>query len=585
MKTSAETKYNKLIILLILALACVITAGLFVGSLNSPKTYWSVVATANKPTYAVYELQGTSNVDTVKIYVGEIKRYAEEGAEVQFCFNTSESAVRGSSHVAEFSKYFNPQTSMQYGWTTVCASKAISSRFVKIKVGGTLNIYEVAFFDSNGNKIPFKHLGTKPYDGNYSQNVKGDTAGNVKDEQSTAIFRPSRINSVTSADSDLLKAVKSLINRDGSYVSKNVMPLGVATYSLGVLIFGANTFGIRIISFLAFVAFMWLAYVFCKKLFGKNKNGVLYLALILSSLIAITTALSGTAIALNVLLLLACYYFAYSYYKEGKETSIVLCGLCFALAINVYSASVFALIGLAVIIAIRVIKDKKINVLNTVIAFVVLPIIITLLSVALCSIINYSSYYATANYFAIATKSFASGFKGEWNLSSLKALLGLESQILINEKDSSYIGKLYAFVNPAFTYFVIACTLCACVWYIYGKVNKKPSALSQIIKANTEQLFVMTSAFVSCLAITLFSVKSFGVMGLTWLYACMVGYAVLTLKAIKEFTIVKRNQIVLSVYYALLAVVAIFFLVGFVGAVGFSVKTAFADSLYRWFLA
>jgi|BioPla2DNA2_1021312.scaffolds.fasta_scaffold20327_1 dolichyl-phosphate-mannose-protein mannosyltransferase len=228
--------------------------------------------------------------------------------------------------------------------------KAKTLRLRVQRIGGTLN--EIVFFEKGSNE-PIKNFTI-----NTSKLGKNDRGSveNLFDEQDIGDYENNFMNSTYFDEIYHPRTAFEHIYRMEPYETTHP-PLGKVIMALGMLIFGVNPFGWRIMGTLFGVAMVPVMYLFGKKIFGKRIYGFISAFLIAFECMHFAQTRIGTIDSYACLFVLLAYYFMYDSfmnksYEIGFKKSLLpllLAGICWGLGSASKWTAVYAGGGLAVL--------------------------------------------------------------------------------------------------------------------------------------------------------------------------------------------------------------------------------------------
>lgn len=115
-------------------------------------------------------------------------------------------------------------------------------------------------------------------------------------------------------------------------------PLGMLLIAIGIIIFGMNSFGWRLIPNLAGIALIGIMYLFAKRLFGSRRGAIIASILLMFDFMHFSLNRMASIDSTATLFIVLEYYFLYSYlifkHKEQHNQSIIAlfwCGIFFGL--------------------------------------------------------------------------------------------------------------------------------------------------------------------------------------------------------------------------------------------------------------
>ena len=126
-------------------------------------------------------------------------------------------------------------------------------------------------------------------------------------------------------------------------------PLGKEILSLGILLFGMNPFGWRIMGTLFGVAMLPVMYLLLKRLFGGTGVPALGASLLATDFMHFTQTRIATIDSYGVFFILLMFYFLLLWTEEERPWQLALCGLSFGLGAASKWICLYAGLGLAVL--------------------------------------------------------------------------------------------------------------------------------------------------------------------------------------------------------------------------------------------
>ena len=264
------------------------------------------------------------------------------------------------------------------GWVKLCSDVTYSTRnYLYIATKSTVKINEVAFVGKNdkGVKTLLKAtpLASGGKNGLYtsfkeSAEINKDDDGKalanlLVDEQNK--FDINRISDdkynndkrtvFTESESYTLDGIRDLYAGRGTFVDKTVNPAAQYLMGLGVLVFGANTVGLRIVPLLFTLGTLAMLFLFGKLAFNKDVFGFLFAFLFATGGFSLGFATLGAADALMSFFIVCTAFSVYKFCRKGISSknpskglvNIMIGGMAYALAMlcktkALYFAPVFA---------------------------------------------------------------------------------------------------------------------------------------------------------------------------------------------------------------------------------------------------
>ena len=245
---------NDYIIMASMTLLYLVIALINLGSLHVPNTYWKPAAAGES---FIVDLGREADISRVYYYPG-----IDEGHYTGGTYKLEYADADGS---------FTPLASIEKKELYIWKYHNVSARTNRIRItvtspGGTLN--EIGFFESGSTK-PLTDIKL------IEMNINNRSIGSIEslfDEQHKIPYKPSFLTGMYFDEIYHARTAYEHIHRMEPYESTHP-PLGKIFISLGILLFGMNPFGWRIIGTLFGAAMIPLMYLFGKKLFGKSFYG------------------------------------------------------------------------------------------------------------------------------------------------------------------------------------------------------------------------------------------------------------------------------------------------------------------------
>ncbi len=222
-------------------------------------------------------------------------------------------------------------------------------KFIVEKPGGTLN--EIGIFGSDRN-TPLK---VNIIDKNQEKEDDGRIE-NLFDEQKFARFSPSYMTSTYFDEIYHARTAYEFIHHITPYENTHP-PLGKVFISLGIMVFGMNPLGWRIVGTLFGAAMLPIMYMFGFKIFKKRFYAFFTAALMMFDFMHFAQTRIATVDVYGTFFVILMYYFMYDYftkksYNVGFKKSLIplfLCGITFGLGSASKWIGLYAGGGLAVL--------------------------------------------------------------------------------------------------------------------------------------------------------------------------------------------------------------------------------------------
>lgn len=227
-------------------------------------------------------------------------------------------------------------------------------------------ISEITFYEK-GSKVPIKEFTFEEFS-TKQPNDKGSVK-NLFDEQDKHSYYNTYMNSSYFDEIYHPRTALENIERLEPYETTHP-PLGKAIMALGILLFGMNPFGWRIMGTLFGAAMIPAMYLLGKKMFNKRIFGFISAFLMMFDCMHFTQTRIGTIDSYPTLFLILTYFFMYDVfmkksYKQGfKQTlkPLLLAGICWALGSASKWTAVYAAFGIAILfIVAKVLEIRDYN--------------------------------------------------------------------------------------------------------------------------------------------------------------------------------------------------------------------------------
>jgi dolichyl-phosphate-mannose--protein O-mannosyl transferase len=223
----------------------------------------------------------------------------------------------------------------------------------KIKIiadSGGAEIGEIGFFE-NGSQKPIN--GLKIIEKNVDSHDNG-TVENLFDEPEKVVFNPSIINSTYFDEIYHARTAYEHLHRIEPFESTHP-PLGKLFIGLGIIIFGMNAFGWRIIGTLFGVLMVPLMYLFGKKLFDGKFYGFCAAFLMMFDFMHFSQSRIATIDIYGTFFVILMFYYMYDYFiNKSYELDfsqslkpLFLSGLFFGLGVASKWIALYGATGLA----------------------------------------------------------------------------------------------------------------------------------------------------------------------------------------------------------------------------------------------
>ncbi len=227
-----------------------------------------------------------------------------------------------------------------------------SQDFSLMTYSGELRIREMAFFDTQGNRVNVQAL--------------GEIAVPIVDEPDTVPEVPSYLNGMYFDELYHARTAYEHLKGMDPYENSHP-PLGKVFIMLGVALLGMNTFGWRVVGTFFGVGMVPIFYMFGKRLFKKPEYALLGAVLFAFDFMHFTQTRIATIDVYAVFFILLMYYYMYQYYSmsfytDGLKATIKplgLAGLFFALGAATKWICIYAGLGLAVLLFLSLLRRYR----------------------------------------------------------------------------------------------------------------------------------------------------------------------------------------------------------------------------------
>ncbi len=463
-------------------------------------------------------------------------------------------------------------------------------KFIVNEPGGTLN--EIGFFEKD----------SKEQIKNFKIIDKTNNIGSVEnlfDEQEKAAYLPTYLNGTYFDEIYHARTAYEHLNFIEPFENTHP-PLGKLFISLGIIIFGMNPFGWRIIGTLFGVAMVPIMYLFGKKVFGKTFYAFCTAFLMMFDFMHFTQSRISTIDIYGTFFIILMYYYMFDYYvNKSYETGfknslkpLFLSGLFFGMGAASKWIAIYGGAGLALLFFKsryneykeykKLYKNKRtrkipwlssfisLNIKATMIAcvlfFVIIPVIIYFLSYLpilnipgktnwLQEVIGYQKHMYNYHSTLKASHGFSSPW---WEWPIIKKPTWFYSGSTLSGK----VSTIATMGNPA-------------IWWT-GIITVFTSLFIAISKKDKKM-------FVIFIAITFQYVPWVLVPRITWIYHFFstIPFVILSIVYMIKYLLEKYPGLKYGVY-AYLAVVAILFIVFYPVISGFGASQEYINGL-KWF--
>jgi dolichyl-phosphate-mannose-protein mannosyltransferase len=354
-----------------------------IGSLNTPRSGWTPVV-ANESFYI--DFKSEYPVDYVYLFQGNLpkidyKIYSGSPNNWNLLYNLS-------------------KENFVLSWSSIPVNSTTRYlRFVAASPGGELD--EIVVYTGNYRKIPISKDSIVCESGNCGTGNR--SLSNLIDEQNNIEDPPSYLTGAIFDEIYFARTAYEHLMHERPFEYTHP-PLGKLLIASGILVFGLDAFGWRIIPLIFGAVMIPVMYIFGKRMFNTRFGGFSCAFLLaFESMHFVLSRIAMIDIILSALMLLMFYFF-YMYYrgeffKQGWKNAyspLLLSGIFFGLAISVKLTAFFG--ALAVVVLFLLLKRdelKKADRLrkNFFIPFLLTPMFVMFISFVVISFIIYALSY------------------------------------------------------------------------------------------------------------------------------------------------------------------------------------------------
>jgi predicted membrane-bound dolichyl-phosphate-mannose-protein mannosyltransferase len=321
------------------------------GGFSAPQTYWKPVEDTDS---IVFDLGGAAKIQKVLYNCNALQHNEYESAFELFALSAGEAGATGADAAAETETatlLCRLDDKAFYEWKSVgVVGEAARLRLDAVTPGMSLN--EIAFYgvDASGKE------GLLPVTIAQSS-VSDHDVGEPRfliDEQDTVPERPDILNGTYFDEIYFARTAYEHIHSLPIYETTHP-PLGKLVTALGILIFGMNPFGWRIMGMLAGAAMIPVMYLFGKRLFGGRAFAFCAAFLMMFDFMHFAQTRLSTIDSYATLLILLMYLFMLDSFMHGISgrgprdvlIPLGLSGLAFGLGASVKWIALYGGLGIA----------------------------------------------------------------------------------------------------------------------------------------------------------------------------------------------------------------------------------------------
>ena len=311
------------------------------GAINTPETF---VETSGKNATLILELPEKAKAGELFVHMG----IADTDKSVMSVYALDDYTLSEDSWKYQFS--YTIENSDMYRFMSAGSLSGKSINYLILRFDNELTrINEVVITDADGNPLECRVVYSDGFNEKYA-------AENVLDEQNKFEGGYTSFNGMYFDEVYHARTAYEFINGWSVYEWTHP-PLGKIIISLGILVFGMNPFGWRIMGALFSIATVFMMYLFGKRVFKKT---MFALSLSIFSLCEGLRFTLGRIATVDVFLgffVLMAFYFMYAFYERGIDPEHVfkslvpfgLSGIFFGLAFSTKWNGAYAGLGLLIL--------------------------------------------------------------------------------------------------------------------------------------------------------------------------------------------------------------------------------------------
>lgn len=200
--------------------------------------------------------------------------------------------------------------------------------------------------------------------------VSGENATRLVDEQEMIKLPITQKYGAYFDEMYFVRTAKEHLNLEEPYETTHP-PLGKLIIALGILCFGMDPFGWRILGVLAATAMIPIMFLFGKRMFGSSVAGFFAAFLLTFEFMHFSLARLATGEIYILLFSLLMFYFAFDYFarreeegggsgeKKGTSTSLFISIIFFGLCFAVKWTAVFGLVAILILLLVSNLRNSK----------------------------------------------------------------------------------------------------------------------------------------------------------------------------------------------------------------------------------
>lgn len=351
-------------------------AGFFtLGSFKSTgKTFSYTSGSGNVAVFDLKMSEKQSKLTEVWINVGNV--YVAPGSDVTVTVKRSASSAAkptstfGSVSIGNFySTKKDGKNGANFNWIPVAVDKSVTAASVSVSATSNFDLNEIVCIADDGKPVEMS-VNTE-----YTQGFSGrlNRLSHAVDARNSFTRSNAAYHNFTAEEGYYMTSIHTVLG--GSSVQKGSVYTvdgdfnSLATVLLlpSVAIFGDSTFALRLVPFLATCATLFFVYLLGGLLFKEEKYGFVFALIFALGGLATTVGRLGAPYALVTCFLVGSLYFMYRFFAKGISSdrvvkdglNVLFSGLFAAFALAMNALTVFAVLGILVLFAFGMRRQKK----------------------------------------------------------------------------------------------------------------------------------------------------------------------------------------------------------------------------------
>ncbi len=345
----------EIVTLTALTILFLVVASYNFGTTKVPSSSWQLtemeVGSSGDEVQAVFDLGSVQQVKELYLFLGDANR--------------TKFTVYGGAPPDDWSllKTYDNDPSKHvhfYSWDRVYLGNK-STRFLKFVFGAesTGKIGELLIISAENKKI-------------VPVEVTGQGAQKLADEQELVKLPITQADGAYFDEMFFVRTAQEHLKLEEPYEWTHP-PLGKLIIGLGILVFGMNPFGWRILGLVAAAGMIPILFLFGKRMFKSSVAGFIAAFLITFDFMHFSLARLATGEIYLLLFSVLMFYFAFDYFakregnleekevagKSSSSTSLLLSIMCFGLGFAVKWTALFGLLAVLILVIVSNIRTKK----------------------------------------------------------------------------------------------------------------------------------------------------------------------------------------------------------------------------------